>query len=208
MILVAVADHRKVASEQSAEVAPAELAEIGIEAQGVPAAVTVENFAEEPEKPEEQPAAAVVAEEGHAFLAYGFAAEQEADSGLAPAAVDVDVEQERPVPVPVDATADARVALASGAADADVAGANPPPAAPEVPGRIADSEAAAVAHAEEAGASATAVQAVEALAIDAEGASLVVQAETPRVAQPAEERGMLRWSQQWPPEQPVEHSHA
>lgn len=193
MILVAVADHRKVASERSAEVAPTELAEIGIEAQGVPAAVTVENFAEEPEKPEEQPAAALVAEEGHAFLAYGSAAEQEADSGLAPAAVDV--EQERPVPVPVDAIADARVALASGAADADVAGANPPPAAPEAPARKADPEAAAdaaaVAHAEEAGASATAVQ-----------------AEPPRVGQPVEERGVLRWSQQWPPKQPVEDSHA
>lgn len=171
MALVAVADHRKIASERSVEVALGELAEIGIElVPGEPAAVTVdaleedeepglENFAVASVKPEggDPAAAVVVAEEERASLAFASAAEEEEGSVLALAAA-VDVAKGRPVPE--EAPADKWVALAFGAA-----------AAADAAAAHAEAEAEA-AYAE--GAGATVAQSVASVGTAAEGAGLVV----------------------------------
>ena len=124
VVLVAAAEHKKVASERSVEV---ELIEVGTGIRWVPAIVTVggagdedpgpENFAVAPVKPEEGPEAEVVAEVG-AFLEFAAAAAEEVQGSVLALAVDVGKARL----VPVDATEDAWQALASGAVDV-VAGA-------------------------------------------------------------------------------------
>jgi hypothetical protein len=209
VVLVAVADHRKIASDRNVEVPPGELAEIGIEAPGVPAAVIVddlevnegpglENFAVASVEPEGDPEAAVVAEEEGAFLASASAAEEEEDSVLALAAVGR--------PGPGDATADGRVGFAFGAAGAAGAGADLAAESGAL-ARGGDPEAAdaAAAFAERAGA--TEIQTIEAVVTAAEGAGLVVQVEPPQVSQPTL-AGVLQWSQQWASKPSVGDSRA